>query len=331
VSANEREAPDGDFVSQTEPYRRELLAHCYRMLGSIHDAEDLVQETYLRAWRGYDRFEGRASLRTWLYRIATRACFTALANRERRVLPSGLGAASNDPGLPRGVRLDTVQWLQPVPDALLADHPSDPATIVDLREGTRLAFVAALQHLPARQRAALLLQDVLGAPAGEVAGALGTSPAATNSALQRARAALAKLAPSSDEVGYDGTVEAQTLDRYLAAFARRDIGALTDLLRADVELEMPPNPEWFCGRENVAAFFDRRALRSHVHHVAAGRANGYPAAATYLQQADGSYRAHGIQVIEIRGDRIARINAFLEPSLFPIFGLAPDYPPSPRR
>jgi RNA polymerase sigma-70 factor (ECF subfamily) len=310
-----------DFAERTDPYRRELLAHCYRMLGSVHDAEDLVQETYLRAWRGYDAFEERSSLRTWMYRIATRACLTALGQRERRVLPSGLGAASDDQDVRPGPRLDTVAWLEPIPDALIAGNATDPATIVGRRESTRLAFIAALQHLPARQRAALLLGDVLGRPAEEVAAMLGTSTAATNSALQRARAHLAKAVPREEDIGYDADVEAATLQRYLTAFERSDVEELARLLRDDVELEMPPNASWFAGRANVTAFLTRRALHSGVRYGPPFAANGYPAAATYRAMPDGLFRPHGIQVIEIRDGRIARISVFLEPGLFPVFGL----------
>src|SRR4051812_20304929 len=171
-----------DFLREAAPYRRELLAHCYRMLGSVHDAEDQVQETYLRAWRSYNAFEGRSSLRTWLHRIATNACLSALEQRARRVLPSGLGGPADDPDAPPAPADPGVSWLGPVPDALLAVEAHDPATISGVRDSVRLALVAALQHLPARQRAVLLLRDVLGFSATEVAGMIGTSTAAVKSA-----------------------------------------------------------------------------------------------------------------------------------------------------
>src|ERR1700678_2264607 len=182
-----------EFARQAQTFRRELLAHCYRMLGSADEAEDLVQETYLRAWRSYDTFEGRASVRTWLYRIATNACLTELEQRGRRALPSGLGGPADDPEAPAGLAEPGVAWLEPIPDALVTPDTRDPAAIVTAREGLRLALVASLQYLPARQRAVLILRDVLGFPAVEVAGLLGTSTAAVKSALQRARARLDQL------------------------------------------------------------------------------------------------------------------------------------------
>ena len=192
-------AVQDDFLPLAEPYRRELLAHCYRMLGSVHDAEDLVQETYLRAWRGYDRFEGRSSMRTWLYRIATSACLTALETRNRRPLPSGLGAPKADPDATL-VQQNEVLWLEPIPDAMVAGEADDPATIVASRESIRLALIAALQHLPPKQRAVLILCEVLKWKAAEVADLLDTTTAAVNSALQRARAQLDEAAPSQETV-----------------------------------------------------------------------------------------------------------------------------------
>ncbi len=186
------------FVQETEPLRRELFAHCYRMLGSVHDAEDLVQETYLRAWRSYDGFEGRSSVRTWLYQIATNACLTALARRSRRALPSGLYDPEPDPGAFPEEAGPEAAWLEPVPDAMAARDPADPAAIVAARAGLRLALIASLQYLPPRQRAVLVLRDVLDFPAAEVAVMLGTTTASVKSALARARARLEELAPASD-------------------------------------------------------------------------------------------------------------------------------------
>src|SRR6185437_8966461 len=188
------------FVQDTEPFRRELLAHCYRMLGSVQDAEDLVQETYLRAWRSYDGFEGRSSVRTWLYQIATNGCLTELAKRSRRLLPSDLYAPEQDPGAHPEEAGTEVHWLQPVPDALVTPESADPAAIVAAREGLRLALIASLQYLPPRQRAVLVLRDVLGFPATEVAAMLGTSTVSVKSALQRARARLRELAPAADQI-----------------------------------------------------------------------------------------------------------------------------------
>src|SRR5438270_6659133 len=192
-------AVNEDFLRKADPYRRELLAHCYRMLGSVHDAEDLVQETYLRAWRSYEQFEGRSSLRTWLHRIATRACLTALESRSRRPLPTGLGNPSGDP-TDDLVQRDEVPWLEPVPDAMVGAAGNDPATIVTSKESIRLALIAALQHLPPRQRAVLILRDVLQWKAAEVAEAVGITSTAVNSILQRARAQLEEARLDADEV-----------------------------------------------------------------------------------------------------------------------------------
>ena len=272
-----------DFAQVADPFRRELLAHCYRMLGSVHEAEDLVQETYLRAWRAYPGFDNeRASLRTWLYRIATNACLTALKSRGKRPLPSGLGGPADDPRQPLQ-RLPEVPWLEPLPDAMLDPAPDDPAAIVASRAGVRLAFIAALQYLPARQRAVLILRDVLAWRAAEVADLLGTTTAAVNSALQRARAQLAAVAPAEDEVTEpDEAGRRELLDRYMAAFTNGDISRLGQLLAADVVLDMPPYLTWFRGRDAVTGF-----LAGKIPPVYRARllvrtsANGQPALASY--------------------------------------------------
>ncbi|MDX6255508.1 MAG: polymerase sigma-70 factor, subfamily [Frankiales bacterium] len=312
-----------EFGSATEPYRRELLAHCYRMIGSIHDAEDLVQETYVRAWRAYDRFEGRSSVRLWLYAIATRVCLTALESRARRPLPSGLGPPEHDPGAGVAVTGPSEAWLQPAPDALLGTGSEDPAGVVVAREGVRLAFVAALQHLPARQRAVLILRDVLAWHAAEVAELLGTSTIAVNSTLQRARAHLGTVMPAPDELAEpDDPATRAVVDRYVAAFERADAAGLAELLRADVELEMPPNPVWFAGRDTVVSFFDARVLGCAGRwRLVPIRANGQPALAAYGQSQDGCMRAHGIQVLDVVDGKVARIVAFNDASLVPMFGL----------
>jgi RNA polymerase sigma-70 factor, ECF subfamily len=300
-----------------DPHRRELLAHCYRMLGSFHDAEDAVQETLLRAWRGFDNFEGRASARTWLYRIATNVCLTAADSRARRVLPSGIGAPQDDGGAPLADRRAEVLWLEPIPDHAFA---GDPADVVTSRDTMRLAFVAALQNLPARQRAALLLRDVVGLSAAEVAAQLKLSTAAVNSALQRARSHL-EGGPRVEEVVMSD-VDASLLDRYIVAFENADIPALTALLRHDVELEMPPIPTWFAGRSAVAEFFATRALRlAEGRRIVATGANGCPALATYTRMNDGTYVAHSVQVLETVDGEIAHIYAFLDTDLFAAFGL----------
>src|SRR6201999_716488 len=277
---------DEDFTVTAEPYRRELLAHCYRMTGSLHDAEDLVQETLLRAWKAYDRFEGKSSVRTWLHRIATNTCLTALENRQRRPLPTGLGAPSSDPTAEL-VEGTEVPWLEPVPDAAgdPAD-PADPATIVDTRESVRLAFVAALQHLSPRQRAVLLLRDVLQWKAAEVGQAIGASTAAVNSLLQRARAQLEAVGPSEDDelAEPDSPETKDVLDRYIAAFEAYDIDELVKMFTDDAIWEMPPFDGWYQGPEQIVTL-------TRVHCPAEGpgdmrfirtTANGQPAAALYM-------------------------------------------------
>jgi RNA polymerase sigma-70 factor, ECF subfamily len=312
---------ESDFAAAVDPHRRELLVHCYRMLGSFHDAEDAVQETLLRAWRGSGQFEGRSSVRTWLYRIATRVCLTAADGRERRVLPSGIGGPLDDGAAPLAARRLEVPWLEPIPDHAFA---SDPADVVTSRETTRLAFVAALQNLPARQRAALLLRDVVGLSAAEVAAQLDLSTASVNSALQRARAHI-ENGPRSEEVVMSD-VDADLLDQYMTAFEKADIPALAALLRHDVELEMPPIPTWFAGRGAVVEFLATRALRSSGRRLVATRANGCPALATYTLQADGTFAAHSIQVLEATDGEITHIYAFLDADLFTAFGLPRSLP-----
>jgi RNA polymerase sigma-70 factor (ECF subfamily) len=297
-----------DFVRLTDPYRRELLAHCYRMLGSVDEAEDLVQETYLRAWRSYDGYEGRASLRTWLHRIATNTCLTALESRARRPLPAGLGGPSEAPEEPLRAPATDVPWLQPLPDSLV-----DPATVVAARGSLRLALVAALQHLPARQRAVLILRDVLAWRAPEVASVLGTSTAAVKSSLQRARARLDEVAPDEDlVVEPEGASDREVLDRYMAAFEHADMDALLDLLQDGVELEMPPNLEWFHGKKDVLQFLRARGHGEGRYRMLPTRANGQPAVVMYVRGVDGVLRAHSVQVLTVEGGGVARITAFID-------------------
>jgi RNA polymerase sigma-70 factor (ECF subfamily) len=320
-----------EFARLTEPLRRELLAYCYRMLGSVHDAEDLVQETYLRAWRSYEGFEGRSSLRAWLYRIATNRCLTALEHRSRRPLPSGLGGPSDDPNLPLTAEQPEMAWLQPIPDALLRPAATDPAAIVVARGSLRLALVAALQHLPARQRVVLILRDVLAWPAAEVAELLGTTTAAVKSALQRARTRLEQAAPVEDQVVEPaGPDQRALLDRYMAAFEAADIAALMRLLREDAEWEMPPLPTWFAGREAIGRFLARQVFGApRAWRMVATSANGQPAVATYLRDGDSGYDAHAIQVLTVTATGIARVVAFLDPSLFVTFDLPTTYDAAP--
>jgi RNA polymerase sigma-70 factor (ECF subfamily) len=314
---------DAEFAALAEPFRPELLAHCYRILGSIHDAEDLVQETYLRAWRAFGRFEGRSSVRRWLYKIATMACLTALETRSRRPLPSGMGTPSDDHRVAVAPREPSVAWLQPAPDALFGT--GDPASIVAGRTGVRLAFIAALQVLPARQRAVLTLRDVLAFRTAEVAEMLDTTDAAVDSALRRARAHLAEAGPVEDDLAEpDEETRRTLLDSYVDAFTRADADALVNLLRADVEMEMPPIPTWFTGRRAVVGFLASRVLRREGQwRMVPTRANSQPALVAYARAGDGRYEAYGVQVLTLIGARISRITAFNDPSLVPTFGLAP--------
>jgi RNA polymerase sigma-70 factor (ECF subfamily) len=309
-----------DFIEQAAPFRAELIAHCYRMLGSVHDAEDLVQETYLRGWRGYQAFEERAALRTWLYRIATTACLRALQNRARRVLPAGLGDSSIDPDTSLDGNIGAHEWLEPIPDALT------PETAVTARQSIRLAVMTALQELPARQRAVLILRDVVQFSAAEVAELLETTPTAVNSSLQRARARLAEVAPTEeDAVEPDDAERRELLDRYCAAFENADMAALTELLRADVKLEMPPLAVWFTGRDTVMRFLAARAFTKAGDIVMVQTAaNAQPAVAEYRRNADGVMRAHSIHVLTMGAAGIAAITVFLDPALFSAFDLPPS-------
>jgi RNA polymerase sigma-70 factor (ECF subfamily) len=318
--SGEGNAAGGRFAELADPYRSELLAHCYRMVGSLHDAEDLVQETLLRAWRGYENFDGRSSLRTWLYRIATNTCLTALGSTHRRVLPSGLGTGTSDSEHADLRYLDNVSWLEPAPTSDLAGQADDPASVVALRDSTRLALVAAFQKLPARQRAVLMLIEVAGYTPAEVADLLGVTVTAVRSLLQRARATLASDAPVLERVVPTPDLDSGLLHRYLRAFESADIVALAELLVADVEYEMPPIPVWFLGRAAVLDHHIRRVF-SCGRRALPTSANGYPALATYVETADGSFEAHGIQVIEPRDGLISRITVFLGHELFPNFGL----------
>ncbi|WP_067818317.1 RNA polymerase subunit sigma-70 [Nocardia inohanensis] len=312
-----------EFGEVAAGFRPELVAYCYRMLGSIHDAEDLVQETYLRAWRGFDGFEGRSSVRRWLYAIATRVCLTALESRARRPLPSGLGAPSDDHRAAVMEREPTVAWLQPALDDRLgipdsAATAGDPAAVVAARAGVRLAFIAALQLLPARQRAVLTLRDVLAFRTAEVARMLEMTPAAVDSALRRARTRLAEAGPVQDDLSEPSEAAIRTLlDSYVTAFTAADPAALLHLLRADVELEMPPIPTWFTGRTTVLAFFASRVLHPNAWHLHPTRANTQPALIVHRRTPDNHLEPYGIQVLTLIGPHIARITSFNDPTLVP--------------
>ncbi len=323
-------AGEAEFASAAEPYRRELFAHCYRLLGSAQDAEDQVQETMLRAWRSYQSYDpAKAGMRTWLYRIATNTCLNALAYRGRRALPAELVEASDEPNrIPQGRRSD-LPWLQPAPDGLLGLPPADPAAVVASRGSVRLAFVAALQHLPPRQRAVLILRDVLAWRAAEVADLLDTSVAAVNSALQRAKAQLALIAPREDDVAEPSdAAQREVVDRYAAAFESADLATLERLLREDAVLEMPPYLLWLDGREHYlafAAFVCAARAPGAWRLVPIGGANGQPAVGAYLRGDDGVFRAHSIQVFRVTPSGIDHVVAFQEPELFAIFGLPPTH------
>jgi RNA polymerase sigma-70 factor (ECF subfamily) len=329
-----------DFARLTGPFRDELMAYCYRMLGSVQDAEDQVQETLLRAWRSFGGFEGRSSVRTWLYRIATNACLRALENRGRRPLPSGLGAPAQEAeALPRAARAE-VPWLEPIPDALFAAAPADPAAVVVSRASMRLALIAALQYLPPRQRAVLILRDVLQWRAAEVAGLLGISAVAVNSLLQRARAQLELAAPAEDAIREPARpADRELVSRYAAAFEDADVDELVRMLREDAVLEMPPLPGWLRGRDAVARFLGAHVLgRPGDWRMIPTAANGQPAFAAYARDDDGGYRAHGIcvltltgaDVLALSGAELSRIVCFNDAGLFAVFGLPSRLPAGER-
>ena len=308
-----------EFPQSAEQYRRELLAHCYRMTGSVHDAEDLVQETYLRAWRAYHSFEGRSSVRTWLYRIATNVCLTALEGKDRRPLPTGLGQPGSTAGDPLDERGE-VPWLEPVPDALV----SGPEAAAEQRESIRLAFVAALQHLPARQRAVLILRDVLRWKAAEVAEALETSTAAVNSALQRAHAQMEKVKASEDTVGEPTPEQRALLERYVQAFWDKDIDAIVAMLTQEAVWEMPPFAGWYAGADNIGRLIDTQCPGGvNDMPMVATTANGQPAFGLYMREPGGDFVPFHLQVLTLDGDRVAHVAAFFAPGLFATFGL-PD-------
>lgn len=313
-----------------ESYRRELTAYCYRMLASPFDAEDAVQETLLRAWRGLDRFdEDRGGVRPWLYRIATNVCLDMLKGRRRRALPVELGP----PGageLAMGEPRPEATWVQPMPDARLAGNDGDPAEVAITRETVRLAFIAALQHLAPRQRAVLILRDVLSWRTREVATLLDTSEDAVNGALKRARAALAAADPAT-ETPDSAEVERELLDRYVDAFERYDVDALVTLLHQDAVIAMPPFALWLQGREDIRRFLAAMQDEGGRDRVLPTGANGSPAAAVYRPGPTGELQPYGIMVLEIAGDRIAAIYAFLDTSLFAAFRFAPGDQFSPPR
>jgi RNA polymerase sigma-70 factor, ECF subfamily len=322
-----RDTSETDFRRLVDDHRGELHAHCYRMLGSLHDAEDALQETLLRAWRGLPDFGGRSSLRTWLYTIATNVCMDVLGRRSRRVLPMDYGPPSAPAAGPGEPLIESV-WVEPYPDEALGlpDGPASPDARYEQREAVELAFVAALQHLPATQRAVLILREVLGFSAREAAESLDTSVASVNSALQRARRAVDERLPERSQqatlrsLGDErmrGIVEA-----YLDAWGRADVDALRALLAEDAVFSMPPWPIWWQGRETIAGFSTTAVHACPDTRTVATRANGQPAMAAYaLDRESGRYTATAIDVYTFEGDAIKEITAFVTPEVFERFGL----------
>jgi RNA polymerase sigma-70 factor (ECF subfamily) len=312
-------AASTEFHARLEPFRGEVVAYCYRMLGSVHDAEDLVQDTYLRAWRARDQYdEERASVRTWLYRIATNVCLTALTDRGRRPLPSGL-VAPREALAPFALDAE-ITWLQPLPDALVA--AADPASTAVDRSSLRLAFVAAVQHLSPRERGALILREVLSFSAAESAEILGISVAAVNSSLQRARARM-KAANLRELIDEPSAAEQRAwVERYMTAFERADVEALTRLLTHDVVMEMPPLLNWFAGVDNYGLFmdwvFEANGTDWRVLPVAA---NGQPAFAAY-NRVGRTYQLHTLQVLTVTASGISHNTVFQDDAIFATFGLS---------
>jgi RNA polymerase sigma-70 factor (ECF subfamily) len=305
-------------IAQLEPHRSALTGHCYRMLGSSVDADDAVQETMVRAWKSIDGFDGRSNIRTWLYRIATNVCLDAISDRKRRARPVDDGPV----GTPEDElqTRDRTHWLEPIPDARAIPADADPAKQVELRESIRLAFVAALQHLPPKQRAALLLTDVLGCSAAEVAETIDTSVASVNSALQRARATLATRDVSATPVTLT-EAQSQLVDRYCEAFVKYDVAALTTLLHEDAVLSMPPFTLWLQGRPSITRWLLAQGAPCRGSRMFRTSASGMPAFAQFRPTPGGGYHAWAILVLEIAGDGVASMTSFLDvETLFPQFG-----------
>ena len=320
-------ASPAGLEQQLEDYRRELTGYCYRMLGSAFDAEDAVQETMVRAWRGLDRFEGRAALKSWLYRIATNVCLDMLAGKEQRIRPLELGAPGGVDS-PLTTR-PAAEWVEPVPDDRVLPADGDPARLAEERETLRLAFVAALQHLPPQQRAVLILREVLRWRANEVAELLDTSVASVNSALQRARASLhaSEITPTDPLEPLDEEQQ-KLLQRYVAAFEQYDMEALTSLLHEDAKQSMPPYEMWLLGREDILRWWTGPGAGCRGSKLVPTVANGLPAFGQYRPSGlGGAFEPWALQVLELSGGRIVGFNAFLDTDrLFPLFGLPPVPP-----
>ena len=329
------------FERLAEPLRREIKLHCYRMLGSLHEAEDLVQETYLRAWRGFDSFEG-GSFRAWLYRIATNACLNAIESRKhvQHLLPDQQGPAAATAQMPDGAPPTDVAWLEPYPDSNLegiADEAPNPEARYVSREAVQLAFVAAIQELPPRQRATILLCDVLGWAAAEAATLLGGSTASVNSALQRARETLAKRYPAGRPpvASRPNPSQQKLLDRYLRAWEGHDLDGFVALLKEDATFTMPPWRLWYAGREAIGAFFATAWETCGGLRLVPTAANGQPAFAVYERSgADARWAAHSIHVLTLAQDTISTLTLFVPPTgpqLFHDFGLPPVLPDASAR
>jgi RNA polymerase sigma-70 factor, ECF subfamily len=322
-----RDAAETDFRRIVDDHRGELHAHCYRMLGSLHDAEDALQETLLRAWRGLPGFGGRSSIRSWLYTIATNVCMDVLGRRSRRVLPVDYGPPSAPSKAPGEPLIESV-WVEPYPDEALGlpDGPASPDARYEQREAVELAFVAALQHLPATQRAVLILREVLGFSAREVADSLDTSVASVNSALQRARRKVEERLPERSQQETRRSLGDERMraliEAYLDAWGRADVDALRALLAEDAVFSMPPWPIWWRGGETIAGFSTTAVGVCPPTRTLAARANGQPAAASYgLDPESGRYTATAIDVFTFEGDAIKEITAFVNPEMFARFGL----------
>jgi RNA polymerase sigma-70 factor (ECF subfamily) len=316
---------EGAYRRIVEAHHGELHAHCYRMLGSVHDAEDALQEALLRAWRGLPRFEGRSSVRSWLYRVATNTCLDAIARRPKRVLPLDYGPSADPHDAPDVPIVETV-WIEPYPDERIGveDGLASPDARYERRESVELAFIAALQHLPATQRAVLILREVLGFSARETAETLETTTASVNSALQRARATIeGRLPEQSQQSARRGLGDErirELVDRYMDAMDRGDVDAVVALLAEDASWSMPPIPTWYHGREAVVAFLAEHALSVRWRHLPT-RANGQPAVGCYAwDEATGTYVASVLDVLTLEGDRIAGVTGFATVEVFQRLG-----------
>jgi RNA polymerase sigma-70 factor (ECF subfamily) len=309
-------------LGELEQYRSQLTSYCYRMLGSPFDAEDAVQDALVRAWRSRDRFEGRAAVRSWLYRIATNVCIDMIKSRQRRIRPMALGPAQEPVEENLHVRPEAT-WLEPIPIQLVAPDP-DPADVAVEKESIRLALVAALQHLPARQRAVLILREVLRWEASEVAQLLDTTVQSVNSALQRARATLAKSNLSAtDPAPRLSESDRAMLERYVSAFERYDLSALTSLIREDATQSMPPYDMWLSGRDDIMTWWFGPGIGCQGSRVLpAISANGMPTFAQYKIDPNGGFSPWALQVLELKDGRIADFTFFLDTAhLFPLFGM----------